>query len=91
MKYLFVVVLASYVLSCAISSRELDRKFTSRMYDFDTYPYVFYRWCKKWSVIGKNVPKNCKIWVKDRIDITKEENFNKFKNADFGLINKSRL
>lgn len=79
--FLFFLGCSSFIPAVTV------RAFPDRLYKFDEYPFVKFRWCSKYKMLMPNKTKHCKEWSEDKIDISNPENFKKFKDANFILIN----
>lgn len=53
--------------------------------------YACFRYCSEYKTWHSHESKNCKVWTTDVVDLTNREDFLKFRNAGFVLVDEKRL
>jgi len=76
--------LIGLLIGCSVIAI-VPRGFVDRVYEFDEYPMVQFKYCSKYLFLMPQKPKFCREWKYDKIDISTKEGYSKFKDATFVL------
>jgi len=97
MKILLILAM-TFAASNIGCSTVVIRKFPERRYHACTTKEVkenvgkyCFRACKKYKLLRKKIPENCKLWYLHVLDVSDEKDFAALKKAGFVLIGEHRI
>lgn len=90
---LLLLISALISFSACVSADIEPRAFEHRFYRLDknVHGLVHFNYCKKYKFLLKHKTKNCKIWGESTLDLNKKEDYFKFANGNFILIQENEV